>query len=103
LGYDYRVRIEWKAENLSGKTIKYCTFEVVGYNAVGDKLDTKTFKETGPIEPGDMILVSFYDGDSGDYWSGAMEDVARVEITNITLEYMDGTKETGYYGYSAER
>lgn len=101
--YDYKFYMWGKAENLSGKTIKYCTFEVIGYNAVDDKIASDIFKITGPIEPGE--LINFYlgkDSPMGGVWWSDMEGVKKVEIGKITLEYMDGTKETGYYGYSTE-
>ncbi len=101
--YDGKFYMHGKAENLSGKTIKYCTFEVIGYNAVDDKIASDIFKITGPIEPGE--LINFYlgkDSPMGGVWWSDMKGVKKVEIGIITLEYMDGTKETGYYGYSTE-
>ena len=91
------VELNWTANNNSGKTIKYYTVTVYYYNAVGDpaKNDitgktSHTIKYVGPVEPGGMLLV----GDAG------YCDIARkVTVGEITLEYMDGTTETGWYGY----
>lgn len=102
--YDAKFYMHGKAENLSGKTIKYCTFEVIGYNAVGDKITSDTFKVTGPIEPGELIDFELDNGSSmGGIWWFEIEGVKKVEIGKITLEYMDGTTETGYYGHSKEK
>ena len=96
------LEFSWEAKNISGKTIKYCHFTVIVYNAVGDKLGTRTFKVTGPIENNELISY-LATGLNSEIWS-ALEgnNAAKVEISDITLEYMDGTKETGYYGYSTE-
>lgn len=100
--YDYKFYMNWEAENISGKTIKYCEIEVVGINSVEDIISSRTFKITGPIENGDIIKCDLKSGNIYGEWWDDMEGVKKVEITNITLEYMDGTKETGDYGYSTD-
>lgn len=92
-----KIDLNWTADNLSGKTIKYYTVKCYYYNSVDDPtpndITGKTYysvKYTGPVAPGDMLLV----GDIG-YASGCKS----VVVGEITLEYMDGTTDTGWYGY----
>lgn len=77
--------------NMSDKTIKYITFTVTPYNAVGDKTyctirreSTVTLSDTGPYEKGQGIK-----GDYDWYW-----DISRIELDKIEIEYMDGNKVT---------
>ncbi len=89
-----------EAKNNTGKTIKYYSFQYVLYNAVNDKIYSETKKITGPVNPGEILALNI------DYWDGGFtsvrimdEDVIRVEITDIKLEYTDGTTEIGPYNY----
>ena len=91
------VELNWTADNNSGKTIKYYTVTCYYYNAVGDPArnditgkTSYTVKYVGPVEPGGMLLV-------GDI--GYCDICSEVVVGEITLEYTDGTTDTGWYGY----
>ena len=93
--------LHWAAKNVTNKTIKYLTITFEFYNAVGDltadeitNKTSKTMKLTGPIEP----QKSFYIADI----IGYSVDCQSVKITNIQVDYMDGTSSTIYYGYKTE-
>lgn len=84
--------IKWK--NVSDKTIKYITFTADLYNAVDDVVSCTirnrcSFRGqvTGPIEPGTVY------GDN-EYWDCAWYNNTGkyTKITEIEIEYMDGTK-----------
>lgn len=75
------------------KTIKYITFNVVPYNAVGDvqasRIDGKTsarLLETGPIKPGDV----YHEDGWEPVWYNST--IRCIEIRRIDIEYMDGTR-----------
>lgn len=82
-----------KLINVSGKTIKYITFNVSGYNAVGDAVtDIKhrkviPLKGIGPIPP---LGISSYDFDY--VWFNDLVDWASVR--SIKLDFTDGTSST---------
>lgn len=80
--------------NRSDKTIKYLTWTGYAINAVGDMIacevrDTYSFrgKDTGPVKPGMT---------GGGYWECAWYNwsAKKLNITQIEIEYMDGTTET---------
>ncbi len=80
-------------KNISDKTVKYASFTLVPYNAVGDMVKSEiggdTYKKiqlTGPIKPGAT-------GGYGHYWSTLWYNstITHMKITGIELEYMDGT------------
>jgi hypothetical protein len=82
--------------NKSSKTIKYVTFQVVPYNAVGDPQSseiggTSSFggKVTGPINPGQT-----YGGDS--LWENAWYNstIKTAKLTEIDITYMDDSTDT---------
>ena len=84
--------ITWK--NTSSNTVKYAYFTCDLYNAVDDRVSCEITgrysfngKVTGPIESGTV------EGNDT-YWENAWWNNSGkyVKITNITLEYMDGTK-----------
>lgn len=98
----HSVKSHWQAQNLSGKTIKYITVEVKYYNAVDDCVYTAEFKKTGPIDSGALIEMEMnIDGTNYRFYNATKkeESIDKVEISKITLEYTDGTIETGKYGY----
>lgn len=85
------LHIVW--ENTSDKTIKYCSFTAVPYNAVNDPVKCTirnnsdyTGQVTGPIEPGQV---------SGEdrRWDCAWYNntITRAELTGVRIEYMDGS------------
>ena len=91
------IKLVWTADNISGKTIKYYTVTGYYYNAVGDPAENDitgktyhTVKYVGPVEPNGMLLVSEL---------GYCSICDYVVIGEITLEYTDGTTDTGWYGY----
>lgn len=99
------VEIAWT--NKSSKTVKYITFVVAPYNAVGDlvhsEIGNKTsvrLQETGPIATGegskwfDSIYADLR-GWIGSYWSNVWYNysVDTLKFEGIEIEYMDGTTE----------
>lgn len=79
--------------NTSDKEIKYASFTVVPYNAVGDvvacsirRTSEFTGKVTGPINPGEQY-------GNGRYFDCAWYNntIVRCELTEIKIEYIDGT------------
>ncbi len=90
----------WQAENISNKTIKYCTVELEFYNAVGDVIATFTCKITGPFNMNKEMSIVITTGDWAVFpGNGAAGDTAEIEISYMRIEYMDGTVECGTYGY----
>ncbi len=85
--------IVWK--NNTGKRLKYVTFEVVAYNAVGDNVyceikDEYSFRGqiTGPIEPNETHGY-------GRRWEAAWYNntIDHVELIEIDISFMDDTKQ----------
>ena len=93
------IKVCWGGENLSGKTINYYTITIYFMNAVGDPAyseitgkSSKTIRYVGPVEPNkDMIIFGIVD---------YVPTCSKIIIGEITLEYSDGTVDTGWYGYS---
>ena len=82
--------------NMSDKTIKYVTFGVKLYNAVGDvvecKYDNALFgvyycKDTGPYEKGEGLSGTSWHW--GDFYNW---DIDHAELVSVEIEYMDGTE-----------
>ena len=82
-------------KNMSDKIIKYLTFEVVPYNAVGDIVycdirDYANFRgqATGPYAKGEGLA-----GNNSGYWDCAWYNysITDVELESIYIQYMDGT------------
>lgn len=77
-------------ENWSEETIKYMDVTFRAYNAVGDRVNCEIHRSsrfegriTGPVYSGDGMSLS---------WRCAWynHSIARAEITNIRIEYMNG-------------
>lgn len=84
--------VHFNYQNLSDKTIKYLSFKVSFYNAVGDPAfceirDRCTFtgRDTGPIKPNGY-------GSDG-YWDCVIYNyqAKKMELNQIEIEYMDGS------------
>ena len=82
--------------NKSSKTIKYITWTVVPYNAVGDIVEseigntsTANLSDTGPYKTGQGH-------GSGWYWDCIWYNstITSIKLTNIEIEYTDGTSKT---------
>lgn len=83
-------------QNTSNKTIKYVSFELEPYNAVGDVVEctirgrsASRGRVTGPIKPGQWY------GENR-YWECAWYNstICKVKLISVEIEYMDGsTKE----------
>lgn len=93
-----KVKLWWLATSFSVKTIKYYTVTFYYYNRVGDPAKNNITGETsytkkyiGPVEPWGKIIVSDI---------GYCSTCSSVLIGEITLEYTDGTIDTGWYGYT---
>ncbi len=99
-GFSFAERIgiafSWQATNNSGKTIKYCTIQIIFYNSVSDVVKTSNVKITGPFKASETISKV----DS--VWVTDYKDVAMIEIAYVSLEYTDGSMDAGYYGYSTD-
>ncbi len=85
--------------NKSDKTIKYVTFGVAPYNAVGDRVSSEIgdrsfarLETTGPYKPGH--------GSSSGYWGCIWYNysIRRIKLNNVEIEYMDGTEEAFFGG-----
>ena len=85
-------------QNKSNKVVKYATFEVVPYNAVGDVVEctirnSSTFRGqvTGPIKK------NKWNG-YGTTWSNAWYNntIKKIKVTGVDIDYVDGTSETLY-------
>ena len=85
------LNVIWK--NNTQKTIKYCSFIVNPYNAVGDIVPCDIrgynlgFKVTGPIKAGKV------DG-YGTYWDCAWYNhtIEKAKVSSVTLTFMDDTQ-----------
>ncbi len=93
------VILSWGATNTAGKAIKYITFKITYYNRVGDlAYDSITGKSsytarlTGPIGAGKSFYFRGLIGYGSDIYYGVISDVK--------IEYMDGTTVSGEYGYT---
>lgn len=92
------IKVCWGGENLSGKTINYYTVTIYFYNSVGDPAyseitgkSSKTVKFVGPVKPnGDLLIYGIVD---------YVPVCSKVLIGEITVEYSDGTSDTGWYGW----
>lgn len=91
--------LSWGATNTSNKEIKYITFTINYYNRVGDpaydsitEKSSYTARMTGPIGAGKSFYFRGLIGYGSDVYYGV--------ITNIKIEYMDGTTVSGNYGYT---
>lgn len=93
------VYLSWGATNLSDKEIKYITFTIDYYNRVGDpaydsitKKSSCTARLTGPIGAGKSFYMRELIGYGSDIYYGV--------ISNIKIEYMDGTAIEGACNYT---
>src|SRR5262249_44731533 len=91
-GVDLQIR--WR--NLSPKTVKYASFSVVPYNAVGDPVECSirgysefSGRVTGPIESGAWA------GEDR-VWETAWYNstIVRGKLTRVSIEYTDGSTES---------
>lgn len=87
------VALRFTYKNDTEKTIKYAYFTVVPYNAVKDKVSCtvkrvseQTVKITGPIEPNIHRTPRWEN-----LWYN--NTIRTVELKEIEIEYMDGSKE----------
>ncbi len=79
----------FEIQNLSNKTIKYVTFNIVGYNSVNDKVtdrgsSQKSVKGVGPIEKNISGSYSFK-------YVWFTDLVETFKVISVKLEYMDGS------------
>ena len=92
------IKLHFEVKNNSGKEIKYIKFPVFLYNAVGDSIKSDFGENSIDVEivgPIKTIGTAKIDGDVIGYCDLA----ARIDINNITIIYMDGTRESGRFGY----
>lgn len=78
--------------NSSNKTIKYITFNFIGYNAVGDPVISRgkklqTFKGIGPIEPDEEVTYN-------DEYVWFTDIVQSAKLKSIVVQYMNGSTKT---------
>lgn len=92
------VELDFRAKNNSGKEIKYIRFDVEFRNAVGDKIqDEITDKYSVSVE----VVGPISSGESANFKDiiGYNDNCARIDIDEVTIIYMDGTSQTGHYGW----
>lgn len=87
--------------NCSDKTIKYITFTVEPYNAVGDKVkceitkdDTALLQVTGPIEAGEGSEYEYGEWWGAHYWNAVWYNstIKTIKLTGIEIQYTDKKK-----------
>ncbi len=95
------VEVTWGTKYLGTKTVKYATVYLKFQNGVDDPAydqltgeDERIVRLTGPLEPGKCLVLYEHIVAYG-------PDIAKVQITDIELEYMDGTKDKLWYGWSS--
>ena len=88
----------WAATNTGEKTIKYLTLTIEFCNVFGDpaydeitKSSSKEIRLIGPIEAGESLYFRQIVGYSS--------SCSYVAITDMTIEYTDGTVVSGRYGH----
>ncbi len=95
-----------EAKNISGKDIKYITITLEFYNRVGDKKYTGNYKYTGPFASDEVFtLTKGFNADYTLYSMGLnkLSAISKLRISEIKLEYADGTVEVGDYGYESTK
>ena len=97
------VEFNWCAINISDKPIKYITFTMRLYNGVGDLITDDVFNAdsfrmtlVGPLEPNFGFHAKSPEPFAYTY------QCAQLSIDEMTVEFMDGSSVTGYYGYSTD-
>ena len=80
---------EFQIQNLSTKTIKYITFNLIGFNSVDDKIidrgsSIKSVKGVGPISKNEAAKFSFK-------YVWFTDLVETFLIKSIKIQYMDGS------------
>jgi hypothetical protein len=85
-------------KNLVDKTIKYISYKPYFINRVGERQDCGFggYRQMGPINPGEDFYFVF---DSQERVNG----VHTVGISEVEVEYMDGTIVEGYYNYETTK
>lgn len=90
-GLDKGVSVQFHLINNSNKTIKYATFYLLPFNAVGDKISCRNTGKTvalcdftGPLDPGSKRPVIFED-----VWYN--NHISKVLVAKVSITYMDGT------------
>lgn len=94
---------DFDAQNISGKDIKYMTLTLEFYNKVDDLLVRKSYKYTGPFKADETFhIYNNLEMDYGLYIKNATSwnNLSKVRISEIKVEYFDGTIECGEYGYT---
>lgn len=80
-------------------------FTIEYYNKVDDLVYKTTYKITGPIAPGEMIVSNSWDTGSMNFslnYRGieSLSDLGKVAITEVQLQYSDDSVEKGSYSFS---
>ena len=96
------VQFTWSHKYIAPKEIKYCTIYFKFKNGVDDPAydemtgeDEKIIQLTGPIPSGKNLMLI-------DEIVCYSRDCAKVQITDIELEYMDGSKDKFWYGWTVD-
>lgn len=79
----------FQIQNLSNKTIKYITVNLIGYNSVNDKIiekgtSIKTVKGVGPIPKNEAASFNYK-------YVWFTDLVETFKITSLKIQYMDGS------------
>ena len=80
-------------------------FTIEYYNKVDDLVYKTTYKITGPIAPGEMIVSNSWDTGTMNFslnYRGieSLSDLGKVAITEVQLQYSDDSVEKGSYSFS---
>lgn len=92
------IRLHFEAENISGKEIKYINFPIYMYNSVGDSIKSDFGESKIDVEIVGVIKPNSNAKINGDV-IGYCERATKILVNNVTVTYMDGTRETGHLGY----
>src|SRR5207249_1856976 len=86
-GDEYSGGFSIAISNYSVKTIKYIWITTIAYNAVDDRIGTKTVQGVGPIEKNKTGTWKF----ESIYYSRVFHS---LEISALKIQYMDGSIKT---------
>lgn len=103
--YVFMWNLRWKFKNISGRRIKYIRYKINFYNKVDDLLYTSSMKMTGPLEVNEYhtsVYECEYDWKLS-YHNVDKKSVGKIVLTEVEIEYFDGTIEKGSYNCEATR
>ncbi len=101
---DWWLDIQWYAANNSGKTISRFRITVEAYDASGNLVYGKTSKWRDGVADGETfgLTAHFTPKISEMDELASFQTITSVKITQIEIEYADGSTMKGIYGFSTE-